>query len=102
MLITKRAIFQRAFIGCAAFGLAGFLLTACEREEEAALEHAHRGAGWDGVKISDHHVLDRVILPVQRNLVKVPVLALREEEEHGLLLVRRAAHDERPSLRWQV
>ena len=36
-LITKRAIFQRAFIGCAAFGLAGFLLTACEREEEAAL-----------------------------------------------------------------
>ena len=39
-IITKHAIFQRAFIACAALSLAAFLLTSCEREEETALEQA--------------------------------------------------------------
>ena len=43
-LITKRAKFQRALNACAAFGLVGLLLTACEREEETALAQAEEQA----------------------------------------------------------
>ena len=45
--ITKRAKFQRALNACAALGLAGILLAACEREEKTARKQAQEQAGCE-------------------------------------------------------
>ena len=59
-LIKNRAIFQRAFIAFAAFGLAGFLLTSCKREEETALKQADE---HNVCKISGQEMFRRITLP---------------------------------------
>ena len=59
-LITKRVIFRRAFIACAAFCLAGLLLTACEREQETALRQAEE---QDECEITGQTVSRKILLP---------------------------------------
>ena len=59
-LISKRKKFQRAFIACAAFGLAGLLLTACEREEETALGQAEE---HDECEITGQAMSRKIALP---------------------------------------
>ena len=59
-LITKRKKFQRAFIACAAFGLAGLLLAACEREEETALGQAEQP---DECEITGQAMSRKIALP---------------------------------------
>ena len=59
-LITKHVIFQRVFIACTAFGVAGFLLTSSERDEETAFGQAEE---HDVCEITGQAMFRKIKLP---------------------------------------
>mmetsp|Transcript_37442 Transcript_37442/g.111073 ORF Transcript_37442/g.111073 Transcript_37442/m.111073 type:complete len:282 (+) Transcript_37442:2636-3481(+) len=63
-------------------------------EEEAGLQDAERVRQRDRVEVLDLHLRDHLLVVRERDLVEVAVLALDEEEEKILQLVRGVGDDE--------
>mmetsp|Transcript_96811 Transcript_96811/g.270984 ORF Transcript_96811/g.270984 Transcript_96811/m.270984 type:complete len:956 (-) Transcript_96811:2-2869(-) len=68
------------------------------REEEARLQHAEGVGQGDGVEVLHLNLGHQVLVVRQRDLVEVAVLALDEEEEEVLQLVRGVCDDQQPLL----
>lgn len=56
----------------------------CRGKQEASLQHADAGAGWNGVKVLDAQLCDSVPRVLQGDLVKIAVLTL---QLHQIILI---------------